>query len=97
VQKAIWYSHPAADDREGRDYDVSGRLKEKALEQLGVPRDTDYYICGPSNFIGDLSAGLTAWGVSADRIHSEFFAGSSVRARGEEAPLRCRQSTRPPV
>jgi len=71
----IWYSRPAADDREGREYDATGRLGIKVLDQLGVPREGDFYICGPSSFLSDLSTGLAAWGVPPDRIHSEIFAG----------------------
>jgi ferredoxin len=71
----IWYSRPAADDREGRDYDASGRVGLEILDQLGVPRDGDFYICGPSSFLSDLSTGLAAWGVPPDRIHSEIFSG----------------------
>ncbi len=71
----IWYSRPAADDREGREYDATGRLGMKVVDQLGVPRDGDFYICGPSSFLGDLRTGVTAWGVPPDRIHSELFSG----------------------
>jgi len=71
----IWYSRPAADDQQGREYDAAGRLGMKVLDQLGVPRDGDFYICGPSGFLGDLRTGLAAWGVPADRIHSELFSG----------------------
>src|SRR5262245_48444835 len=71
----ICYSRPAADDREGRDYDATGHLGMKVLDQLGVPRDGDFYICGPSSFFGDLRTGLTDWGVPLDRIHSELFSG----------------------
>ena len=71
----IWYSRPAADDREGRDYDATGRVGLEILDRLGVPRDGDFYICGPSGFLGDLSTGLAAWGVPRDRIHSEIFSG----------------------
>jgi len=71
----IWYSRPAADDREGREYDATGRLGMKVLDQLGVPRDGDFYICGPSGFLGDLQTGLAAWGVPPVRIHSELFSG----------------------
>src|SRR3989454_7654803 len=71
----IWYSRPAADDREGREYDATGRLGMKVLDQLGVPRDADFYICGPSGFLGDLQTGLAAWGVPPVRIHSELFSG----------------------
>src|SRR5262247_2634586 len=70
----IWYSRPASDDRDGREYDATGRLGIKILDPLGVPRDGDFYICGPSSFISNLSTGLAAWGVPPDRIHSEIFA-----------------------
>jgi MOSC domain-containing protein YiiM/ferredoxin-NADP reductase/ferredoxin len=71
----IWYSRPAADDRQGREYDATGRLGIEVLDRLGVPRDGDFYICGPSGFLGDLRTGLAAWGLPADRIHSELFSG----------------------
>ncbi len=71
----IWYSRPDAVDRVGQDYDATGRLGLKALQDLRVPRDGDFYLCGPSSFLGDLRMGLTAWGVPADRIHSEVFSG----------------------
>ena len=71
----IWYSRPAADDRQGREYDATGRLGIEVLDRLGVPRDGDFYICGPSGFLGDLRTGLAAWGVPADRIHAELFSG----------------------
>src|SRR5438309_3641686 len=71
----IWYSRPAADDREGRDYDATGRVGLEVLDQLGVPRDGDFYICGPSTFLSDLSTGLAASGVPPGRIHSEIFSG----------------------
>ena len=71
----IWYSRPDADDREGQDYNATGRLGMKVLQELRVPRDGDFYLCGPSSFLGDLMMGLTAWGVPPDRIHSEVFSG----------------------
>jgi len=71
----IWYSRPAADDRQGRDYDATGRVGLEVLDQLGVPRDGDFYICGPSTFLSDLSTGLAASGVPPGRIHSEIFSG----------------------
>jgi MOSC domain-containing protein YiiM/ferredoxin-NADP reductase len=85
----IWYSHPAEDDRQGDDYDARGRVKLAALEELGVPRDGDFYMCGPSTFLGDLSESLSAWGVAAERIHSELFAGVPSRLPGVvSAPSR---------
>lgn len=85
----IWYSRPAADDREGREYDATGRLAVKVLDQLGVPRDGDFYICGPTSFLSDLSTGLAVWGVPPDQIHSEIFAGGpSLRPGMTATPVR---------
>jgi ferredoxin-NADP reductase len=81
----IWYSQPAADDREGREYDAAGRVGMKAFDQLGVPREGDFYLCGPSSFMGDLRTGLTAWGVPSARIHSELFSGGPSRTPGMSA------------
>lgn len=71
----IWYSRPDTGDREGQDHDATGRLGIEVLEELRVPRDGDFYLCGPSKFLGDLMMGLAAWRVPADRIHSEVFSG----------------------
>jgi ferredoxin-NADP reductase/MOSC domain-containing protein YiiM len=79
----VWYSRPAAVDRLGRDYDATGHLEANVLEQLGVPKGADFYLCGPSGFLGDLTQGLTAWGVPPERIHSEIFGGGRFAdARG---------------
>src|SRR5262249_24636216 len=59
-QSQIWYSRPGAADREGRDYDAPGRLSIRLLGELGVPRDADFYICGPPSFLSDSSTGLAA-------------------------------------
>ena len=69
----IRYSSPDAEDRPNVDFDAPGRLNMQALQQLGVPREADFYICGPSTFMHDLTVGLAAWGVAADRIHTEIF------------------------
>jgi ferredoxin-NADP reductase len=71
----VLYSRPGAEDRKGQDYDAVGRLDIKSLEQLGVPRAADFYLCGPTSFMHDLATGLTAWGVASSRIHSEIFSG----------------------
>ena len=69
----IRYSSPDAEDRPNVDFDAPGQLNMQALQQLGVPREADFYICGPSTFMHDLTVGLAAWGVAADRIHTEIF------------------------
>jgi ferredoxin-NADP reductase/ferredoxin len=67
------YSRPGPEDRLGFDFDATGRLGVPVLEELGVPRDADFYLCGPAAFLHDLGAGLAAWGVGATHIHKEIF------------------------
>src|SRR5450755_2408637 len=54
----ICYSSPAPEDRPDVDFDARGRLNMQVLQELNVPRDGDFYICGPSTFMSDLAAGL---------------------------------------
>ncbi len=72
-RKYIVYSRPEADDRLGEDYDAPGHLSVPLIEQLGVPRDADFYLCGPAAFLSDLTASLKDWGVSASQVHVEKF------------------------
>jgi ferredoxin len=59
------------------------------LQELSLPRDSDFYICGPSTFMSDLTAGLTALGVVPDRIHTETFgAGPSITPGIAASPRR---------
>lgn len=71
----LWFTQPATDDREGTDFDAAGRPSIAALEALGVPRDADFYLCGPSGFMNEMTRGLIDWGVPRDRVHSELFGG----------------------
>src|SRR5271166_387459 len=46
----IRYSAPDPEDRPGVDFDARGRLDMGVLQELGVPRNAGFYICGPSAF-----------------------------------------------
>ena len=48
------------------------------LDQLGVPRSADFYLCGPPPFLSDFTAGLTAWGIAASQLHSEIFGSGRI-------------------
>jgi ferredoxin-NADP reductase/MOSC domain-containing protein YiiM len=75
----ICYSSPDREDRPDVDFDAPGRLNTKALRELNLPRDGDFYVCGPSSFMSDLTAGLVALSVARDQIHTETFgAGPST-------------------
>jgi ferredoxin-NADP reductase/MOSC domain-containing protein YiiM/ferredoxin len=85
----ICYSSPDPEDRLSIDFDASGRLDMKVVQQLDLPRNGDFYICGPSAFMSDLTAGLAALGVTRDRIHTEMFgAGPSTTPGIAAAPHR---------
>ncbi len=89
THRYISYSAPGGEDRLGVDFDAAGHVSVAALERLGVPRDADFYLCGPPAFITDLTAGLAAWGVAANRIRSEIFGAGPALTPGVAAvPLK---------
>jgi ferredoxin-NADP reductase/MOSC domain-containing protein YiiM len=69
----ICYSSPDPLDRPGIDFNSAGRLDVRKLKELDFPRNADFYICGPSTFMSDLTDGLAGCGVAPDRIHTEIF------------------------
>jgi ferredoxin len=76
------YSRPNAVDRLGLDYDRQGHVTGPLLQQLGIPRDADFYLCGPSRYLADLQAVLQAWGVEGGRVHREVFGPVAARTPG---------------
>jgi ferredoxin len=70
---AIAYSKPDPNDRLGYDFDIRGHLDLSGLKELRVPAESDFYLCGPSPFLGDMSRALVSLGVQQDRIHQEVF------------------------
>jgi ferredoxin-NADP reductase/MOSC domain-containing protein YiiM len=73
VRTHVCYSQPGRDDREGRDFDDAGRLTAARLAELEPPRDAEAYLCGPTPFMDEISAGLAAIGLDAACIHTEPF------------------------
>jgi len=69
----IAYSKPDAADKPGLDYDSVGHLDTALLDRLGVPREADFYLCGPPSFLTQLTTGLRTRGASATSIHTEVF------------------------
>ncbi len=85
----VRYSRPEATDRLGAQFDAAGRLTVTVLEELGVLRESDFYLCGPAAFLEDFTAGLGAWGVARDQVHAETFgSGSSITPGVKTAPRR---------
>ena len=85
----VRYSRPRAEDRPGIDYDAPGHVTVAVAKAAGVPRDADFYLCGPPAFLRDLTSGLAEWGVTRDRIHTEVFGpGESLTPGIAPAPAR---------
>jgi ferredoxin-NADP reductase/MOSC domain-containing protein YiiM len=85
----VQYSRPDARDRLGVDFDAAGRLTVTVLEKLGVPREAEFYLCGPPAFLEAFTAGLGDWGVARDHVHTEIFgSGKSITPGVKEAPRR---------
>jgi ferredoxin-NADP reductase len=85
----IMYSRPGAGDRAGADFDAPGHLSVGVLREVGVPREADFYLCGPPPFLRDLIGGLSSWGVPHDRVHTEVFGpGESFAPGTTGAPRR---------
>ena len=68
-RRCVVYSRPAPEDLLGPDFDRPGHLSPQLLEELGVPHDADFYLCGPPRFLEDFQQGLVASGIAHSRIH----------------------------
>jgi ferredoxin-NADP reductase/MOSC domain-containing protein YiiM/ferredoxin len=69
----VYYSSPDPTDVVGRDFDSAGRLTASLLAALNPPSAAEVYMCGPTAFMDDMSAGLAALGFDASRVHTEVF------------------------
>jgi len=72
----VCYSRPGSSDKKGQDFDATGHLSHSVFNEVGLPRDADVYLCGPSRFMADMKAALAALGVAPERIHIEIFNGA---------------------
>jgi ferredoxin-NADP reductase/MOSC domain-containing protein YiiM/ferredoxin len=84
----IVYSQASTSEPSGGVFDARGHLDLDALTRLGVPREADFYLCGPVAFLQDLRRGLLSLGVEPSRLHSEIFGAveSSTPGISERRP-----------
>ena len=78
----IVYSRPAAIDQVGADFDARGHIDMALVAKLGVPKGSDFYLCGPSSFLQDMRDGLRDWGVPAEHVHTEIFGSLEASTPG---------------
>ena len=81
----VRYSRPDPGDVEGRDYDSRGHVDVALLKQVLPFDEYDFYLCGPTAFLKSLVCGLLSLGISAERIHYEFF-GPAVELTEQALP-----------
>lgn len=69
----VLYSKPDVTDQVGVDFDASGHVDRALLERIGVPANSDFYLCGPASFLQSMREGLRSWGVPGENTHTEIF------------------------
>jgi ferredoxin-NADP reductase/MOSC domain-containing protein YiiM len=78
----VCYTKPDSNDKTGEDFNAAGRFSRSVFAALGLPPDADAYLCGPTQFMADMKAALTAIAVAPERIHIEVFNGGESRTPG---------------
>jgi ferredoxin-NADP reductase/ferredoxin len=82
AHRIVAYSRPGPHDEPGASFDVSGRITIETIESAGIPAGADYYLCGPTAFMRNLSAGLAAHGIAPERVSVETFGAIDTTAPG---------------
>lgn len=73
------YTAPMPDDIYGTDYEIDGRINTDLVNGiLRDPVDTNFFICGPADFIHDMINMALKLGVPRTRIQWEHFGASPV-------------------
>ena len=78
----VQYSRPRPEDQPGTHFDAPGHLEMGAVQRLGLDRDAEFYLCGPTAFLRYFASGLAAWGVAPERVHTEIFGPGEASAPG---------------
>jgi len=78
----VCYTRPDSNDKTGEDFNATGRFSQSVFDELGLPRDADIYLCGPTQFMADMKGALTALGVARERVHVEIFNGGESKTPG---------------
>jgi ferredoxin-NADP reductase len=78
----VCYTKPDSNDKTGKNFDATGRFSRSVFDELGLPRDADVYLCGPTRFMAEMKEALTAFGVAPERVHIEIFNGGESMTPG---------------
>lgn len=81
IYKLYFSSAPQEGEVQGQDYDVKGRID---LDKVGKEhlftddKRTQYFTCGPTQFMLDVEAKLKSFGVDSSRVNMELFGTGGV-------------------
>ncbi len=78
----VCYSRPDSRDKIAQDFDAIGHLSRSVFDEVGLPREADVYLCGPTRFMAGMKDALATLGVAPERIHVEIFNGSESMTPG---------------
>ncbi len=73
----IFYSRPSGEMDDPGVH--SGRINLGAMRRLMSSNAHDFYVCGPPSMMASVTGDLAAWGVPADRVHTEAFGPATVK------------------
>jgi MOSC domain-containing protein YiiM/ferredoxin-NADP reductase len=78
----VCYSRPGPHDKMAEDFDSTGHLSRSVFVKVGIPREADVYLCGPTRFMWDMKEALVMFGIAPERFHLELFNGSESMTPG---------------
>lgn len=76
IKTAVFYAEPLEHDRLGKDYDHLGFVSKEWIEK-NLPRDGEFYFCGPLGFMKHLYTSLISLGIDKSAINYEVFGPSA--------------------
>jgi ferredoxin-NADP reductase/MOSC domain-containing protein YiiM len=81
-RRYVCYSKLGSCAKMGEDFDATGHLSRSVFDEVGIPREADVYLCGPTRFMADMKEALAASGIALERIHVEIFNGGESMTPG---------------
>lgn len=80
MKTGVFYQTPLESDVLGEDYDEVGFITKEWIEE-NLPKDGDFYFCGPLGFMKYIYDILKGMGIKDDSIHYEMFGPSKDLAK----------------
>jgi nitric oxide dioxygenase len=68
----VLYTRPMEEDKLGKDFDIKGRISKEWMND-NLPKDGEFYFCGPVSFMRDVYHNLIYMGIEKENINYEMF------------------------